>query len=53
MNTKKRVVENLVKNKQDKDIQILEGITAGQLATLTQTIKKQIGSKEATLIIVR
>ena len=53
MNTKKRVVENLVKNKQDKDIQILEGITASQLATLTQTIKKQIGSKEATLIIVR
>lgn len=53
MNTKKRVVENLVKNKQDKDIQILEGITGSQLATLTQTIKKQIGSKEATLIIVR
>lgn len=53
MNNKTKMVMDLVKNKTDAKIQVLEGIKSAQVNALMNTIKQSIGTGTATIVIVR
>jgi hypothetical protein len=53
MNTKTKLVNDLVKNKAEGKIHLLEGIKSAQVNALMATIKQAIGSGTATIVIVK